>query len=117
MWKHVLVTLLVITLVPPVWSDEPESPEKEAGTNAEDASKSADDLSWWSIDSGGGQSSSGNLSLSSSIGQPDAGVVSRDGYVFAGGILSGPVDLKHVFYDGFESGDVSSWSASVGDDP
>jgi hypothetical protein len=47
------------------------------------------DLSWWSVDGGGGTVSgrgpSGPYSLSGTIGQPDAGVITGGGYTLSGG--------------------------------
>ena len=46
------------------------------------------DLSWFSIDGGGGTSSGGSYSVSGTIGQPDAGVLSGGNYTIAGGFWS-----------------------------
>jgi len=44
------------------------------------------DLSWWTIDSGGGQNvSGGTYSLSATIGQPDASAGGGSGYTLSGG--------------------------------
>ena len=43
------------------------------------------DLSWSSIDGGGGMSSDGRYTLSGSIGQPDAGALTGSGYTLTGG--------------------------------
>lgn len=43
------------------------------------------DLSWSTIDGGGGTSIGGNYSLSGTVGQADAGVQSGGGYTLAGG--------------------------------
>ena len=43
------------------------------------------DLTWSTIDGGGGSSSGGGYSLSGTIGQPDAGAMSGGGYSLAGG--------------------------------
>jgi len=47
------------------------------------------DLSWSSIDGGGGMSAGGGFTLSGVMGQADAGVMTGDGYVLEGGLLSG----------------------------
>lgn len=52
------------------------------------------DLSWWTVDGGGGTSSGGSYSLSATTGQPDAGPVLTGGTYhleggFWGGALSG----------------------------
>ncbi len=47
-------------------------------------------INWWTVDGGGGMSSTGGgYSLSGTIGQPDAGQMSGGGYVLAGGFWSG----------------------------
>jgi O-antigen/teichoic acid export membrane protein len=46
-------------------------------------------LPWWTMDSGGGASSGGNYSLSGTIGQPDAGVLTSDKYRLEGGYWGG----------------------------
>jgi uncharacterized membrane protein len=46
-------------------------------------------LPWWTADSGGGASSSGNYSLTGTIGQPDAGTLSGGGYRLEGGFWGG----------------------------
>jgi hypothetical protein len=43
------------------------------------------DLTWFSIDGGGGQSSGSGYALIGTLGQPDAGVLSGGGYQLAGG--------------------------------
>src|SRR5262245_58605651 len=47
------------------------------------------DLSWSTIDAGGGTSSGGQFALSGTIGQPDAGVHSGGNFTLAGGFWSG----------------------------
>jgi hypothetical protein len=58
------------------------------------------DLSWSTIDGGGGTSSGGDFVLSGTIGQPDAGTMSGGDYVLKGGFWSGAklcfVDLPHL---------------------
>ena len=62
------------------------------------------DLSWSTIDCGGGQSSAFGYDLHGSIGQPDAGTMSSDAYTLEGGFwtrgditpqLTCPADLNH----------------------
>ena len=43
------------------------------------------DLSWFTVDGGGGTSTGGVYSVSGTIGQPDAGVMSGGGYALTGG--------------------------------
>jgi hypothetical protein len=48
------------------------------------------DLSWWTVDGGGGTfSTGGGYELGGTIGQPDAGVLTGDGYTLAGGFWAG----------------------------
>ena len=47
------------------------------------------DLSWWTIDGGGGASSGGAYDLAGTSGQPDAGVLSGGGYELTGGFWVG----------------------------
>ena len=49
------------------------------------------DLSWSTIDGGGGTSSGDNFVLSGTIGQPDAGTMRGEEYVLVGGFWSGGV--------------------------
>jgi hypothetical protein len=48
------------------------------------------DLSWWTVDGGGGMLSNGNYSLSGTIGQADAGAALEEGaYTLVGGYWYG----------------------------
>jgi hypothetical protein len=47
------------------------------------------DLSWWTIDGGGGASSGGAYELAGTSGQPDAGVLTGGGYGLTGGFWGG----------------------------
>jgi hypothetical protein len=50
------------------------------------------DLSWWTVDGGGGTSSGNGYTLNGTLGQPDAGTVaSGGGYTLAGGFWHGGV--------------------------
>jgi hypothetical protein len=42
-------------------------------------------LSWFTVDSGGGQSSGENYTLNGSLGQPDTGISSAGAYMLSGG--------------------------------
>jgi hypothetical protein len=46
-------------------------------------------LDWWTTDNGGGDSQSGTYSLSATIGQPDAGLLTGGEYTIAGGFWGG----------------------------
>jgi hypothetical protein len=48
------------------------------------------ELSWWTVDGGGGSSSGSGYTLNGTIGQPDAGTLaSGGGYTLAGGFWHG----------------------------
>jgi uncharacterized membrane protein len=50
------------------------------------------DLSWWTVDNGGGTSIGGSYTLNGTIGQPEAGALpSGGGYTLAGGFWHGGV--------------------------
>lgn len=57
------------------------------------------DLSWNTIDGGGGTSTGGAYTLSGTIGQPDAGTLSSPGgtYTLNGGFWGGVLDLSRLF--------------------
>ncbi len=56
------------------------------------------DLTWSTIDNGGGSSSGGDYSLSGTIGQPDAGTLSGGGYTLNGGFWAGGAALNSNIY-------------------
>jgi hypothetical protein len=45
------------------------------------------DLSWHTVDGGGGTSTGGGFELDGTIGQPDAGVMSGGTFTFTGGVF------------------------------
>jgi uncharacterized membrane protein len=47
------------------------------------------DLSWWTVDSGGGIASGGSYSLTGTVGQPDAGTMTGGSYTLGGGFWGG----------------------------
>ncbi len=47
------------------------------------------DLTWWTVDGGGGTASGGGYTLMGTAGQPDAGTVSGGGYTLYGGFWAG----------------------------
>ena len=56
------------------------------------------DLTWWSVDAGGGMSAGGGYALSGTIGQPDAGVMAGGDYTLAGGFWAGgQVPQLHLY--------------------
>ena len=48
-------------------------------------------LSWWTVDGGGGTSADGGYRLTSTAGQPDAGILTGGGYILYGGFWTGGV--------------------------
>ena len=56
------------------------------------------DLSWWTVDSGGGSSSTGGgYTLAGTIGQPDAGVLGGGDYILTGGFWVGDITGHHIY--------------------
>jgi hypothetical protein len=56
------------------------------------------DLSWWTVDGGGGAASSGpGYLLGGTVGQPDAGVLSGPGYTLTGGFWQGAAGIYRVY--------------------
>jgi len=46
------------------------------------------DLSWYTIDGGGGRSTGGSFTLEGTVGQPDAGTMAGGDFILAGGFWS-----------------------------
>ena len=114
MRTRVVVLVLAIVLPPYAAASEAENPGSDAPSSTVVNSGRADEMSAWSVDAGGGQSSGGVFELTAAIGQPDAGVVAQGGTALAGGLWAGAVDSGSIFSNGFESGDTGSWSVVVG---
>jgi len=73
------------------------------------------DLSWYTMDSGGGTSEGGAYRLHGTIGQADAGKMTGGAFTLTGGFQAGVAAAPaEIFRDGFESGDVDAWSSAVG---
>jgi hypothetical protein len=53
-------------------------------------------ITWWTIDGGGGSSTGGGYTLSGTVGQPDAGVLSGGSYTLTGGFWG--VDVQRFIY-------------------
>ncbi len=66
-----------------------ELPEERTGPWETLESTAGFDLSWFTIDSGGGVSSAGAFEVSGTIGQPDAGMMSGGSFELAGGYWAG----------------------------
>jgi hypothetical protein len=54
-------------------------------------------LSWWTVDCGGGTSTSPGYSLSGTVGQPDAGQLGGGSYELSGGFWSWVKSLFEVY--------------------
>ena len=73
------------------------------------------DVDAWSVDSGGGSTSGGDFTLTAAIGQPDAGELTAGDTALSGGLWAGgAIPMPEIFADGFETGDTSAWSSTVG---
>lgn len=55
------------------------------------------DLSWSTIDGGGGSSSGGGYALGGTIGQPDAGIMNGGAYTLVGGFWNGAGAVHKVY--------------------
>lgn len=51
-------------------------------------------LSWWTVDGGGEESTGGDYTLVGTIGQADAGSMAGDGYLINGGFWPGGAGSK-----------------------
>ena len=75
-------------------------------------------IDWFTIDGGGGASSSGSLTLSGTIGQPDAGTLSGGNYTLQGGFWPGIVvpatgEAPALFVQLIGNNVVISWSPAT----
>ena len=59
-------------------------------------------IEWYSIDSGGGDSSGGSIQLSGVIGQFDTAQLNGGSITLSGGLLALPPRADELFKDGFE---------------
>ena len=55
------------------------------------------DLSWSTLDGGGGQSSAGHYTLDGTIGQPDAGALTGGVYALTGGFWGGAAAQYRIY--------------------
>jgi len=74
-------------------------PSAPLGTSGTSGTGSASyDLSWWTVDGGGAAfSTNGGYTLGGTLGQPDAGVMSGEGYTLAGGFWGGAAVQYKVY--------------------
>ncbi|RMD97634.1 MAG: hypothetical protein D6816_17325 [Bacteroidetes bacterium] len=56
------------------------------------------DLTWWTVDSGGGSSSGGSYALNGTTGQPDAGALQGGVYGLDGGFWGGAAQTGSAVY-------------------
>lgn len=56
------------------------------------------DLTWWTIDNGGGEQSGGAYDLEGSVGQPDVGNWSGGQYDLAGGFGAASKAPRKIYY-------------------
>lgn len=56
------------------------------------------DISWFTVDGGGGSSSGGPYTLSGTAGQPDAGMLSGGTYALTGGFWPSPAPPPYAVY-------------------
>lgn len=57
------------------------------------------DLSWWTVDDGGGHSEGqGGYTLYGTVGQPDAGALEGGEYSLSGGFWAGGGTVEHRVY-------------------
>ncbi len=87
------------------------------------------DLSWHTIDGGGGTSTGGGFDLSGTIGQPDAGLMTGGGFVLRGGFwlassplrgaadINGPLGVPDGCVDAFDLGTLLGAWCSAASDP
>ncbi|MBM4467193.1 MAG: hypothetical protein FJ014_16840 [Chloroflexi bacterium] len=57
------------------------------------------DLSWWTVDGGGGTASGGPYTLTGTMGQPDAGILTGGDYTLGGGFWGpGAATVEYKLY-------------------
>jgi hypothetical protein len=82
-----------------------------SGTSVWAQSGGGFDLSWSTIDGGGGSSSGGDYSLSGTIGQSDAGTMAGGSYVLNGGFWNGACAAPVTTIGQAAGNVVLSWSS------
>jgi len=95
MKRKVLLAVAVLALL--VWSD-PKGLEDLSGLPRAHAQSGGYDLTWHTVDGGGATfSTSGDYQLGSTVGQPDAGVLSSGGYTLVGGFWGGAAVRYRIY--------------------
>ena len=110
----VVAAVLLVFIVPLAGASEPAENGADVESRGAPKEGRADGMAAWSVDSGGGESSGGDFTLTAAIGQPDAGVLSQGDTVLAGGLWAGTLGSECLFCNGFESGGTGAWSSVVG---
>ena len=93
----VLVAISVLLIVSLARADQSAAPAAVSPASAGGSYV----LDWYTIDSGGGSSGNGSLTLGGTIGQPDAAISAGGSYTLAGGFWPGTavdyrVSLPHI---------------------
>ena len=92
MKRLIFVILITLTLV------VASAALAQAGHSASTAPSTGYDLSWNTIDGGGGTSTGGGYTLVGTSGQPDAGpLMNGGGYSLAGGFWGGAMNQYQVY--------------------
>lgn len=81
--------LIVVALLVGRIADVPHSALAQSGGGY--------DLTWNTIDGGGGTSTGGTYTLSGTIGQPDAGTLSGGAYTLNGGFWNDALNIAKLF--------------------
>ncbi len=88
-----------------------------AGMRAGAQSAGPYDLSWSTIDGGGGTSSDGRFTISGSIGQPEPGIMTGDSFSLVGGFwslwLENPLNTPTLTITRQANGIVISWPSTA----
>jgi hypothetical protein len=99
--RTTLVLVALLLLAAPAVGDDPVAGEAVEPPGDQDVSltQSANgyDLSWWTVDGGGGMLSGGGYTLGGTAGQPDAAMWTGGGYTLAGGFWGGVAVEYHVY--------------------
>jgi hypothetical protein len=118
--RCLLASLVIVSLAAAAIAADTGSPatgdttSSTPGPTAETDLLAPYDMSWWSVDGGGGTSSGGLFAVTGAIGQPDAGAADGCCTMLDGGVWSGALPGgAPVFCDGFESGDSEAWSGAT----
>ena len=87
-WRWFLLLAAAALLLAVIW----KSPAAVAQTGG------GYDLSWHTVDGGGGTSSGGGYTVTGTAGQPDTGTLSGGSYTVAGGFWAGLAQALHNLF-------------------